>query len=273
MKIITLLTDFGLDDVYVGVMKGAILGINRNLQVIDITHNIPPQNIAAARFCLLNSYSYFPTDTVHIAVVDPGVGSCRRCIAIKSTKGYFIGPDNGIFSGIIPLINPSMVVELNNSKYWRIPNPSKTFHGRDIFAPVGAYLATGVNFEELGTQIDLNNDVPPYPPFERGEDLVTLPLKSYQKKDNEITGFIQYIDYFGNIITNIPDNIINEKNWVIKINDFIIPKANTYNDVKIGELVSLIGSHGWLEIALNCGKAAEKLSLKLGDSILLTIKQ
>jgi S-adenosyl-L-methionine hydrolase (adenosine-forming) len=258
MKIITLLTDFGVNDVYVAVMKGAIATINPNLQVIDITHHIPPQNIAAGRFCLLNSYSYFPPDTIHIAVVDPGVGSNRRGIAIKSEYGYFIGPDNGIFSGILPLIKPLIAVELNNSKYWRVSHPSNTFHGRDIFATVGAYLATGIDFNNLGTEINLNT-------------LVDFPLKEYLKIGNQITGFIQYIDYFGNIITNIPAHIIQGKNWSVKINDFLIPKGETYNDVNMGELVSLVGSHGWLEIALNWGKAADLLHLKLGDQVQLII--
>lgn len=258
MKIITLLTDFGLNDVYVSVMKGAIACINREIQVIDITHNIPPQNIAAARFCLLNTYSYFPPDTIHIAVVDPGVGSSRRGMAIKCEEGYFIGPDNGIFSGILNVVKPLIAVELNNSKYWLTPNPSKTFHGRDIFAPVGAYLASGLNIEDLGSKIDVHS-------------LLKFPLEKYQKSEHKITGFVQYIDYFGNIITNIPANIIEHKNWSIKINNFVIPKGYTYNDVKIGELVSMIGSHGWLEIALNCGNAAETLQLKLGAKIELKL--
>jgi hypothetical protein len=254
MKIITLLTDFGLNDVYVGVMKGVIATINPEIKVIDITHNIPPQNIAAARFCLINLYSYFPPDTIHIAVVDPGVGSSRRGIAIKSDQGYFIGPDNGIFSGILSLTNPTIVVELNNKKYWRTPNPSNTFHGRDIFAPVGAYLSNGVQIENLGSKIDLNS-------------LVKFTFPEYQKIDHKITGCVQYIDYFGNIITNIPANIIEPKNWSVKINNFVIPKGSTYNDVKMGEFVSIIGSHGWLEIALNCGNAAAQLQLKLGTII------
>jgi S-adenosylmethionine hydrolase len=258
MSIITLLTDFGLDDVYVGVMKGAIALINPKIQVIDLTHQIPPQNIIAARFAILNSYTYFPPDTVHIAVVDPGVGTHRRPIALKTNQGYFVGPDNGIFSGIFNQVKIVTAIELNNSKYWLTPNPSHTFHGRDIFAPVGAYLATKKAIENLGTKIN-------------PDTLVKLNLPEYTKNNNQITACIQYIDHFGNIITNIPANLIQGKNWSLKINNISIPQGITYNSVKTGELISLIGSHGWLEIASNCGHATQQLNLQIGDKIKLII--
>jgi len=138
-RLITLLSDFGLKDVYVGVMKGVIAQINPGLTVVDLTHQIPPQNIAAARFNLMNAYLYFPVGTVHVAVVDPGVGSHRRGIALQIDAGFLVGPDNGLFSGVVHQTGVIAAVELTNAQYWWTPTPSTTFHGRDIFAAVGAF--------------------------------------------------------------------------------------------------------------------------------------
>ena len=153
-SVITLLSDFGDRDVYVGVIKGVIAQINPKVAIVDLTHQIPPQNIAAARFCLMNAYAYFPVGTVHVAVVDPGVGSRRRAIAVEFAQGFLVGPDNGIFSGVLSQSPAIAAVELTNLNYWRTPKPSKTFHGRDIFAPVGANLASGVPLKQLGQEID-----------------------------------------------------------------------------------------------------------------------
>ncbi len=153
-RLVTLLTDFGLSDVYVGVMKGVITQINPRLRVVDLTHQIPPQNITAARFSLMNAYPYFPKGTVHVAVVDPGVGSHRRAIAIQLDSGFLVGPDNGLFSGVLSQTKVIAVVELTNPEYWQTSAPSQTFHGRDIFAPVGAHLASGVPLKQLGETID-----------------------------------------------------------------------------------------------------------------------
>ncbi|MCY7381557.1 MAG: SAM-dependent chlorinase/fluorinase [Microcoleus sp. CAN_BIN18] len=264
-RIITLLTDFGLSDVYVGVMKGAIAQINPQLKVIDITHDIPVQNIAAGRFCLMNAYAYFPTETVHIAVVDPGVGSSRRAIAIQCANFYLVGPDNGLFSGVLSqesaLAKPSKriaSVELTNPKYWRTPQPSSTFHGRDIFAAVGAHLATGVRLEELGRAIDLAS-------------LVQLQIPNCVVTATGIAGYVQYCDRFGNLITNIPEHCIKSNNWSVKINHIsdtiTIPNGKTYSDSKPGDLVAIIGSDGWLEISVNGGSAQSVLQLQFGSSI------
>jgi S-adenosylmethionine hydrolase len=149
-KLITLLSDFGLSDVYVGVMKGVIAQINPALTVVDLTHQIPPQNIAAGRFSLMNAYPYFPGGTVHIAVVDPGVGSRRRGVAIQLDAGFLVGPDNGLFSGVLSENPVVAAVELTNPQYWRTLSPSTTFHGRDIFAAVGAHLASGISDRTVG---------------------------------------------------------------------------------------------------------------------------
>ena len=256
-RIIALLTDFGLQDVYVGVMKGAIAQINPHLQVIDLTHDIPPQDILAARFALLNAYSYFPENTVYVAVVDPGVGSDRREIAIQFPQGWLVGPDNGIFTGILDASPAIKAVELSNSNYWLTTNPSNTFHGRDIFAPVGAHLASGVDLESLGTIISL-------------ESLVTLSLPPLQVTETSLTGCIQYCDRFGNLITNIPVDLISARDWKIANLKHDIPLAKTYSDVTRGQPLALRGSHGYLEIAVNSGSAKQELQLTVGEIILLS---
>lgn len=254
--IITLTSDFGMSDVYVGVMKGVIAQVNPTLTVIDITHDISPQNIAAARFCLMSAYSYFPNGTVHIAVVDPGVGSKRRGVAIEFAGGFLVGPDNGIFSGILSQNPPIAAVELTNPKYWRTPTPSTTFHGRDIFAPVGANLANGVHFLELGELID-------------SETLVQLPLTEPTEIDDGVLGYIQYVDRFGNLITNIPSDIVEGKIWLAEVAGFTISGKATYSDSHAGSLVALIGSHGWIEIAVTNGNAQAELQMNFGDMVKL----
>lgn len=256
-RLVTLLTDFGLQDVYVGVMKGIVASVNPQLTAIDLTHEIPPQNLTAARFCLLNAYSYFPPQTVHIAVVDPGVGSQRRGVAIELADGFLVGPDNGLFSGILDRYSAIAAVELTNSHYWRSPNPSTTFHGRDIFAPVGAHLASGVDINQLGKAID-------------PDSLVKLPHPQLGIRESLISGLIQYVDRFGNLISNIPGNLVAEKSWGIILGDRLITSQTTYSDVAVGQAVTFIGSHGWVEVAINQGSAREKLQLSFNDK--LTVK-
>ncbi|MGF1540973.1 MAG: S-adenosyl-l-methionine hydroxide adenosyltransferase family protein [Pleurocapsa sp.] len=251
---VTLLTDFGRQDVYVGVMKGVIASINPHLQVIDLTHEIPPQNIAAARFCLLNAYSYFPSHTVHIAVVDPGVGSQRRSVAIAFEDGLIVCPDNGLCSGVLQEKPAIAAVELTNARYWRTANPSSTFHGRDIFAPVGAHLASGVALTALGNEID-------------PDSLIKLSLPRLQRGEREIIGCIQYIDHFGNLISNIPGKLISNQSWQAEVKNLTIVSGNTYSDVASGETIAIVGSHGWIEIAVNGGNARQKLQLMLESKI------
>lgn len=252
--LLTLLSDFGLSDIYVGVMKGVIARINPSLTVVDITHNIPPQNILAASFCLREALPYFPPGTVHVAVVDPGVGSRRRAIALHLSDCYLVGPDNGLFSGILAENPVLAAVELTNSQYWHTPTPSSTFHGRDIFAPVGAYLARGVPLADLGNPID-------------PETLVHLPLPECIHTETSITGCIQYIDHFGNLITNIPGSRVRGKQWYIKLDNQVISGSLTYADSPPRSAISLVGSHGWVEIAVNGGNASTQLQLDWQDKI------
>ncbi len=253
-RLVTLLSDFGDRDVYVGVMKGVIAQINPRLTVVDLTHQIPPQNIAAGRFCLMDAYSYFPTGTVHVAVVDPGVGGKRKAIAIEFANGFLVGPDNGLFSGILSQSPAIAAVELTNPEYWRTLHPSSTFHGRDIFAPVGAYIASGVPLQQLGREID-------------PATLVKLQIPECTQAGNYITGCIQYIDNFGNLVTNIPESCVQGKNWSVKLGKNFIPACTTYADVQVGEAIALIGSHGWVEIAINSGNAQSQLQVQLADAV------
>lgn len=253
-RIITLLSDFGLSDIYVGVMKGVIAQINPTLNVVDLTHQIPPQNIAAASFNLINAYPYFPVGTIHIAVVDPGVGSQRRAIALQLHNSFLVGPDNGLFSGVLNQNPVVKAVELTNSKYWQTNIPSTTFHGRDIFASVGAHLASGVPLEQLGAPIN-------------PATLVQLAIREPTLTATEIVGYIQYIDHFGNLITNITAADLQGKTWSVVVGDRLIPASLTYSDFQPGEIVVLIGSHGWLEIAINGGSAQSQLQLDWGARV------
>ena len=283
-RILTLLTDFGLQDVYVGVMKGVIAQIAPDLNVVDLTHQLAPQDLAAARFGLLNAVPYFPDGTVHVAVVDPGVGSRRRAIAVQFThefgNGFLVGPDNGLFSGVLEQYGAIAAVELTQSNYWLTPTPSTTFHGRDIFAPVGAHLAGGVPLAELGTAIPLRGSA-----ANASETLIQFPLPPCTVTPAQIEGCIQYIDRFGNLVTNISCDRIPAKPWFVTIPQpspnpgqeasiqphphLKIPSHQTYSDSKPGTLLALIGSHGWVEIAVNQGSAQDRLGLHWGDTIII----
>jgi S-adenosylmethionine hydrolase len=253
-SLIALLTDFGDRDIYAGVMKGVVAQINPHIRVIDLTHQISAQNIAAARFCLMSAYPYFPQGTVYVAVVDPGVGSKRRAIAVEFAQGFLVGPDNGIFSGVLAQTPAINTIELTNPHYWHTPEPSKTFHGRDIFAPVGAHLATGLPLKKLGQKID-------------AATLVKLDIQEYHPTHSGVTGCIQYIDHFGNLVSNIPGKYVQGKNWCVQASGLTIPGCATYGDVDVGEVAALIGSHGWVEIAINSRNAASHLQMNCQDSL------
>lgn len=256
--ILTLLSDFGLSDVYVAVMKGAIAQVNPTLTVIDLTHQVPPQDIATARFHLMNAYPYFPAGTVHVAVVDPGVGSRRRAIAVQLESGFLVAPDNGLVSGVLSQNSAIAAVELTNPFYWRTPSPSATFHGRDIFAPVGAHLASGVPIKELGTEIDL-------------QTIVQLSIANPIRIGNTISGVIQAIDHFGNLITNISGDEVAGKSWSVSIENLTYPSRSIYSNGEPGEIFALVGSHGWVEIAASRANAQVKLNLDWGSPLSVAI--
>jgi len=242
--IITLLTDFGLKDNYVGVMKGVILRINPSISIIDISHSISPHNIKEAAFVLLNSYEYFPSKTVHVVVVDPGVGGRRKPIVVKTKKYFFVGPDNGVFTHIYE--NNAKVYEIKNSAHF-LAEPSSTFHARDIFAPVAAHISKGVDVSQIGKKVSS---------YERFE------IEKPEISEDKITGKIVYVDRFGNLVTNIPKEVITKKLSTILIKDEVIDKINdSYDESKKGTLLAIIGSTGNLEISVNQGSAKNFLNI------------
>ncbi|HVO65206.1 MAG TPA: SAM-dependent chlorinase/fluorinase [Syntrophales bacterium] len=259
-RLITLLTDFGLQDNYVGVMKGVIARINPDLNIIDITHDIPPQNLDAANFCLMTAYPYFPSGTIHVAVVDPGVGTQRKAVAIELLTGFLVGPDNGIFTGVLDHEKITMAVELTNPEYWLKPESSATFHGRDIFAPVGARLAAGTPLLKLGMEID-------------PVTLTRLDLPACTRSDDVITGYIQYIDRFGTLVTNITGTSVKDLQWSVTTGGQIIPGCKTYGNTRPGGLLALEGGHGFIEIAVNGGSANSLLEIGYRSPVHLVIKQ
>jgi len=253
--IITLLTDFGLTDAYTAVMKGAVLSININAKLIDITHHISAGSIVQGAGILREAYSYFPEGTVHIAVVDPGVGSSRRLIAIKAAEHFFVGPDNGIFWPVIKENPDTEIVELTRQKYF-LPDITDTFHGRDVFAPVAAHISLGTEISELGSPITAPEKLTLPEPCQKGEIL---------------KGEIMRIDNFGNLITNIKAKILKDflgsKKPVIHIDKYKITEiCSTYSNRDRGKLLALINSSDYLEIAVNLGKASEYLN-KAQDEI------
>lgn len=266
--IITLTTDFGLTDAYVAAIKGVILGINPEATLVDICHTIEPQNILQAAFVLNTVYEFFPQGTIHLVVVDPGVGTKRRAIILKTPLAYFIAPDNGVLSYIMlphslePLKNRSQPVRLRagleafaitRPQFWRSP-VSPTFHGRDVFAPVAARLSLGLSPADFGERINSVIALP-YP----------LPRRA---EDGALTGCIMHIDRFGNLITNIKSNDLPQGKQSIDITiggHVINGLVRTYAEGK--DLMALIGSSDHLEIALKDGCASAFLGAKIGDEV------
>ena len=259
-SIITLLTDFGTQDYFVGAMKGVILSLNPDATIVDITHGIPPQDIQAAAFNLLACYRDFPADTIHVAVVDPGVGSDRRAIVIECAGQWFVGPDNGLFSWIIEQERSFSAWQIRNEKFFRNP-VSSTFHGRDVFAPVAAALSNGAAPREVG------------PPL---ESIVRLASLSPRTTADALEGSIIHIDRFGNCITNFTAENINEERIAagakLIVNGQQIPSFRKFfadQDGAKDELFMLFGSAGFVEIAAQNASAAAILSAKRGDTVLL----
>jgi len=268
--IITLTTDFGLAEGYVAAMKGVILGINPEAKLVDICHNIKPQNISQAAFVLGTAFEFFPKKTIHLVVVDPGVGTERRAIILRSPLACFVAPDNGVLSYVIrksltkPVIDrgqrqqielgPGLeAVAITNPKFWRTP-VSNTFHGRDIFAPVAALLSLG------------------FPPVEFGEPVTSvemLPLPQPLKRpDGVLVGHIIHIDSFGNLITDIKSDDLPppSQSVTIEVGDQLISGlSRTYAEGS--GLLALIGSNDYLELSLKGGDAGSLLAARVGDEV------
>jgi len=270
--IITLTTDFGLTDAYVAAMKGVILGINPEAKLIDICHSIKPQNIPQAAFVLSTAYQFFPQKTIHLVVVDPGVGTERRAIILRTLSADFVAPDNGVLSYVMQASSAKPVadnanlherelepgleaVAITKPQFWRTP-VSSTFHGRDIFAPVAALLSLG------------------FPPIDFGEaitSLTMLPLpEPHQRPNGSLVGHILHIDNFGNLITNIKGSDLPPTKGPITIeigHHVISGLSRTYAEGK--GLLTLIGSSGYLEVSLKGGNASAFLEAEVGSEVRL----
>jgi S-adenosyl-L-methionine hydrolase (adenosine-forming) len=263
---ITLTTDFGTADGYVSAMKGVIYSLNPEATVVDISHNIQSQNIRQAAFVLSTVHSYFPSYTIHLVVVDPGVGSNRRAVIVKTPKAHFVAPDNGVLSYIVDAYQPQPIPDsqrvklspelkayaITRSEYWRKP-VSNTFHGRDIFAPVAARLSLGLMASSLGDEIDT---------------LTTFAIPRPYRQDEMLIGQILHIDNFGNLITSFQESFLqtNGQSTTIIIGDRSIHGiARTYSESS--GPTALFGSSGYLEIAVANGYAADFFRAKVGDEI------
>ncbi len=307
IPLVTLTTDFGTADGYVGTMKGVILGIAPDAQLVDISHEIAPQNVRQAAYVLYTAYPFFPSHTVHLVVVDPGVGGARRLIALRTSSGYFVGPDNGVFSYVMAREPVEALVELADPRY-RLPWVSHTFHGRDVFAPAAAHLAAGVPITALGTSV---------------RDPVIFPPPCLEVAPDGVTGAVLHADHFGNVITSIGrlvwrgDGLSLEPAFqeargrrqeagsrrqeagskrqeagsrgqetggggrvrfeageatVVIGGRKIIGVHRTYAEVECGEVLALVGSEGHLEIAVRGGNAAQRLGLRPGDTVVLRLR-
>jgi S-adenosylmethionine hydrolase len=254
---ITLTSDFGLKDPYVAEMKGVILSINSKTTIVDITHGIDKFDIRTSAFILASVVPYFPKGTVHIVVVDPGVGTNRRSILVESKQGFFVGPDNGVLMLAAQKLGSEHTFELNNPKFM-LPKISSTFHGRDVFAPAATYLDMGTKPSEFGPEIS---------------DAINPEFVKVEKINGSFTGEVLYIDGFGNIITNITQKeVADAKSVKVKFPNFSLALAlkKTYSEAKFQEPITLFGSHGFLEIALNQDNVAEKFHVTAGDKIQVT---
>ena len=269
--IITLTTDFGFNDAYVAIMKGVILSINPEVNIIDVTHSIEPQNIAQAAFILNVAYRYFPKKSIHMAIVDPGVGSERRGIILKTPSSFFVAPDNGILSyvinelslnkdssgqypqgfGEVKLKKGLEVAAITDPRFWRHP-VSPTFHGRDIFAPVAAGLSLGIS------------------PYEFGEKITSLHIfptpKPFFDPQGNLVGHILYTDHFGNLITDIRSTDLPKGSVTVEAAGQLIPGLTGYYE-QGHRLMAILGSSGYLEISLRDGSACDLLSMEVGDEV------
>ena len=261
MSVITLLTDFGSADYFVGAVKGVILSLDPQALIVDLTHEIAAQDIEAAAFTLLAAYKSFPKGTVHVAVVDPGVGSTRRGIVVAAGEQLFVGPDNGIFSYIYERESKFKMYELTNADFFR-EEVSPTFHGRDIFAPVAAALSNGATVAELGTEVS---------------DPVRLPPLSLERRGSQLVARIIHIDRFGNCVTNITPEVLTQK--MIDAGAHLVVKGKKITSFRNffaesgsrAQLFGVWGSAGFLEIAAANRSAAKFLKAARGEAIVVRI--
>lgn len=256
--LLTLTTDFGMEDGNVGVLKGVILGLNHQAVLVDLSHDIPPQGIANAAYVLRRAYQFFPQGTIHVVVVDPGVGTARRPIAVQSKHALFVAPDNGVLSYVLDHLRETgdhpQAVHLNNPAYW-LPEVSNVFHGRDIFAPVAAHLSLGLPVADLGPRID---------------DLLALPAPHLTRQPGKLAGQVMHVDHFGNLLTNIsrPDLLPLGQAITTRIGEARISGlCTTFGDGHDGQPIAYVDSSGHLAIAVVNGSAQELLHSREGERV------
>lgn len=256
-RVITLLTDFGVQDGYVGTMKGVIHTINPRASVVDLSHEVSPHDILEAAYILYSAYRYFPAGTVHLIVVDPGVGSPRRIVGMMADDYIFIAPDNGVLTFIIQRADVKEIFEITNEKYFLKPI-SDTFHGRDIFAPVAAHLSKGVALAKLGGRIG---------------GIKKLKIVKPRVTKEGFCGEVIHIDRFGNLITNIDRKLLEEfkvqiSKFKVKVGtEVIFGISKSYADVETGKFLAIFGSSGFLEISVSQGNASKVLGVERGQKV------
>jgi S-adenosylmethionine hydrolase len=259
--VITLLSDFGWDDPYVGVMKGVILSINQRANMVDLAHTVEAGSVLNGALIILEAFPFFPEGTVHVAVIDPGVGGERRPLVVGVAGHLFVGPDNGLFWPVLETHGKGHVIHLKESRYF-LDSISHTFHGRDVFAPVAAHLSMGVDPNQMGVTIKDPVPLPLPKPGERGEGL--------------LKGQIIRVDRFGNLITNIHLNdlkpFLGAETPIVQVGPIVVHGLHkTYSDVSKGERLALLGSFGYLEISVNMGRACDQMGLEgkklLGEEV------
>lgn len=251
--IVTLLTDFGLDDPYVGVMKGALYQRYREARIVDLTHAIEPQNVEGAAFWIDAAFRYFPEGTVHVVVVDPGVGTARKPLLVSAHRHYFVGPDNGVFTRILRSGEGREVRSIDLARLG-VDAPSATFHGRDIFAPAAGELASGYRWPpELGTLLS---------------EWVRLELPKPERRGNRLVGTVLTVDRFGNVITNISRRHVEEAMAPrVRVKLSVLGFFRTYAEVAPGESFALINAFDRVEVAVREGSASEHFGLRRGDEV------
>jgi S-adenosyl-L-methionine hydrolase (adenosine-forming) len=277
--IITLTTDFGISDGYAASVKAVILSINPGANIVDVSHAIKPQHILQASFVINSVYSYFPANTIHLVVVDPGVGSERKAIILKTPSAYFVAPDNGVLSYVVDGLASIQTSSVSDRSFalrkWKIPEigdafglnqitnkkymlnqVSSTFHGRDVFGPAAAYLSLGVPEDEFGKPLKYLN---------------IFPVPKPVQKNNLLEGNVIYVDGFGNLITNFKSDNLEAAGFEIKIGGFSISRLSHFYQEKKG-LAAIIGSSGYLEISLTNGSAAAFLRARVGDVVELVFQ-
>lgn len=257
--IVTLLTDFGPRDPYAAAMKGVILSINPRCQLIDLSHEVSPHDVEEGAYVLLNAFSWFPAGTIHVGVVDPGVGGPRKPILVVTKRYFFVGPDNGLFAFVLEREKPNRVIHLTNPQYFLRP-VSPTFHGRDLFAPVAGHLSRGKDPNTFGE------------PLEQWE---TLGVKEPIVKGERLIGEIFYVDRFGNLVSNISEaqlhDFLKGRPLSLRVGGQRIDALRRgYWEAEKGEILALIGSGGLLEIAVREGRAAAQLGIKKGAKVVVT---